>query len=197
LALADKLQVTGIDIFQRQNPDVQEFVPLRWNLNASFKNSPLEDEALDLINSRFLTDGINGSRWELMIQEYKELLKPRGWLQMAETRWVFLSQSGRDLPHLDAWSNAYADALRRMQKNPEITRDLERLVRWAGFEEVESQVHILPVQDFMPYVLGILESFALVPFRRHLGWDSARSMDVIQAAQTELQTPDARITFEL
>lgn len=156
--LADILQATGIDIFDHHRIGVQIFVPITWNLNAPFRSAPPEikdklwRETLDLINSRFLADGIDSSRWEPLVKEYWKWLKPGGWLQMAEIHWTFHSQSGQELPNLGRWSKAYFDALGRyMQKNPDIaTSRLEWLARWAGFEQVNAQVHDILLPDWRP-----------------------------------------------
>jgi hypothetical protein len=51
--------------------------------------------------------------------------------------------------------------------------------------------------DVFLYVQGILKSFALDPFIRILNRSRRQCMDVVQAAQAELRTPAANITFEL
>ena len=47
------------------------------------------------------------------------------------------------------------------------------------------------------YVHDILESFALATFTRLVGWDMERCMQVVRAAQAELRTPNAEISFQL
>ena len=119
---------------------MEEFSKVRWNLNASFKANLGEDrlkrEVFDLINSRFLTDGIHKDRWASLVMEYKQLLKPHGWLQMAEVSWTFHSQSGQALPNLTAWSEAYSRALCLMDRDPQITGRMEQVLAFAGFELV-------------------------------------------------------------
>lgn len=144
------VQVTGIDVFHdTESAGVEEFTKLQWNLNASFRSVPirniLQRQSFDLVNSRFLIDGINRGRWEPLIREYKELLKLGGWLQIAELGWTFHSEHGHNLPNLTSWSDKYHDALRQMEKKPDIASSLERLVRWAGFEGVQCEVHNIPL----------------------------------------------------
>lgn len=183
----------------------------------------------DLINSRFLTDGIDKDRWQSLIEEYKLLLKPRCWLQMVEVLWKFHSPSDQALSSLDEWSKAYMNALTLMQKDPDITESrLEWFARRAGFEQVHKNTRRVMVGNWRPgsylvrvgcerssadwcpedddddedvsvirYVHDMLESVALIPFTRSLGWDMERCMRVVGAAQAELRTPNADISFEL
>jgi hypothetical protein len=137
------------------NPeDVQELDKLRWNLNARFRDIPdkhgLKPEEFDLINSRFLADGINKERWEPLVREYKLLLKPGGWLQMTEAQWKFHSRSGQDLPALKEWSETYHEGLRRMRKVPNIAGSLEQIVRFAGFEHVSATTYDIQVESWRP-----------------------------------------------
>lgn len=149
-------QYTGVDIIDREiardeHPDSGEdeegdsgdvdaagFIKIRWNLNASFRRCRdfPNPGVFHLINSRFLADGIKASRWRSLITEYMQLLAPGGWLQMVEVRWLFQSSYGTTLPHLEAWWNAYADALHRTQRNARIGRNLLDLVRGSGFQNV-------------------------------------------------------------
>jgi hypothetical protein len=151
---ANLVQVTGIDIYHRENSDPQELYKLRWNLNDSLETVPKrfwpEPEDFDLINSRFLMDGIVDGRWGPLLVEYKGRLKPGGWLQMAEVQWVFHSRSGQPLPALTAWSTAYYAGLRAMQKKPDIAPNLDRFVRFAGFQKQLEEVHDIALESWRP-----------------------------------------------
>ena len=137
---------------------LQELDKMRWNLNARFRDAPseydLNPKKFDLINSRFLADGINKERWEPMVGEYKALLKPGGWLQMAEAQWLFSSRSGQDLPALRKWSSIYHGGLSRMRKTPNIAERLEQIVRFAGFERVSATTHDIQVEGWLPGTYG-------------------------------------------
>ncbi|GAB7327958.1 hypothetical protein MBLNU13_g00024t2 [Cladosporium sp. NU13] len=147
-----KSEVTGVDIFIRPRPGVQEFYKEQWNLNAPMqtKKFRLPSNHFDLINSRFLVDGVDERRWDLLVMEYKELLKPKAWLQMAEVEWIFHSQSNRHLPALEIWSGAYNSALAIMQKKPNVAADgwLEWLVRFKGFQQVNGSIHNIPIEEW-------------------------------------------------
>jgi hypothetical protein len=133
---------------------VQELDKLYWNLNARFRDAPseheLKPEGFDLINSRFLADGINKERWEPLVREYKALLRPGGWLQMAEAQWLFGSRSGQALPALTIWSETYYNGLTRMRKAPDIAGRLEQIVRFAGFQQVSAITHDIQVESWRP-----------------------------------------------
>lgn len=157
---ADLLQAkfTGVDIFDRQtshaeddsdgddeerNDAVQEFIRKQWNLNAPFGRAPWK--TFHLINSRFLSDGIDRSRWPVLMTEYWSLLSPGGWVQMVEVDWSFQSDNGTRLPNLEAWWNAYREALQQMGKDPIIARNLCHRLRNAGFERVTGNQISVPI----------------------------------------------------
>jgi len=122
----------------------EEFEKKRWNLNAPFRTdtstSRLRREQFDLINSRFLAEGINTNRWRLYIRELKELLKPGGWLQMVELELVFQSDNGRLAPNasepLHVWSQWYSHTMELSDKNPRIGRLLGQHLQTEGFDSV-------------------------------------------------------------
>jgi hypothetical protein len=154
-------QVIGVDIFDRDeahseqpesdedNVDAAGFERrVFWNLNAPISTMPrqsgLRREVFHLINSRFLADGINTNRWCSLMEDCWELLVPGGWLQMIEPVWAFQSDLGQDLPCLEAWWNHYADALRLMQKNVRVGRDLFGHMIGARFQSIASDSQKVP-----------------------------------------------------
>ncbi|KAM0714902.1 hypothetical protein Q7P37_009367 [Cladosporium fusiforme] len=172
---------------ERQDSPVQEFVKIKWNLNAPFARHPeLGRGTFHLINSRFLADGIDKNRWEPLVREYMEMLAPEGWLQMVEFDWVFQSDRGQNLPNLERWWNMYSGALRSMrkEKDPVVARKLHQLMANAGFDTIKEERKRVPVGDWSnddtdgvmlhrswtrEVISNMLESFALVPFTRVLG----------------------------
>jgi SAM-dependent methyltransferase len=117
---------------------------LRWNLNKPLYESELEQEQFDLINSRFLADGINEDRWRSLVRDCWRLLVPGGWLQMVEPVWAFQSDFGQVLPCLEAWWNHYAEALKLMQKDARAGRYLFDHMRAAEFQSITLKVHDVP-----------------------------------------------------
>jgi SAM-dependent methyltransferase len=155
-------QIFGIDIYERRT-DVQLFQKRQWNLNVSALTAAFRREDMprtfDLINSRFLSDGINRPRWKPLVEEYFELLKPGGWLQMVEVQWIFRSQSNADLPNLMTWSDAYFNALRQMQKDPSIASNMENLVEYPKFGRVEKTVHQVSIGEWRPGTYGAVTRY--------------------------------------
>lgn len=166
--------MTGVDIFLGQRDDddddggndsngsgrnidpVQEYVKKRWNLNASFRDDRSEDrlrpESFDLINSRYLAEGINTDRWPSYVRELRHLLKPGGWLQMVEIQFPFQSASGLlpDESCLTQWWQWYSWALHRMGKNVRIGRELGQLLTAQGFQHVRPVSRDVPIGDWDP-----------------------------------------------
>lgn len=126
---------------------VQEFDKYRWNLNARFRDdnssSRLRPDTFDLINSRFLAEGIDANRWSSYIEELKLLLRPGGWLQMVELELRFQSHSGRlqytPQEPLFRWQGWYDATMREKNKDPRIGSQLGTYMRRAGFENVETR----------------------------------------------------------
>jgi hypothetical protein len=175
------LQVVGVDIIDRDNthsgqPESDGHIGedhhvdaagferrVHWNLNASIQDMPsdsdtrLRREVFHLINSRFLTDGINTKRWRSLVKECWELLVPGGWLQMVEPVWMFQSDNGKTelLQRLTAWWDHYAYALQQMDKNARIGRGLSSIMGEAKFQEVKSETQSIPVAGWRD---GVLDS---------------------------------------
>ena len=163
-------QITGVDIYLGEEDDednsngngadfnaVQEFIKKRWNLNAPFSRDRSEDrlvpDSFDLINSRYLAEGINADRWTTYVRELGILLKPGGWLQMVEIQFPFQSQSGRlpDDSYLRRWWDWYAWTLERLGKNVRIGRELEQRMRGEQrFRQVRAQAIDVPVGEWNP-----------------------------------------------
>lgn len=163
-------QVTGIDIFlgeedesdesgdegsSRQHADsVQEIVKVRWNLNAPFRDdssdNQLKPETFDLVNSRYLAEGINENRWPSYVRELRQVLKRGGWLQMVEIQFPFQSNNGTlpDDSCLTRWWQWYSRALGRMGKDIRIGQNLGHLMRQEGFRHVQALSRELPVGNW-------------------------------------------------
>lgn len=129
---------------------VQEFVKVRWNLNASLRGSGLRRQSFDLINSRFLAEGIDRQRWSSYIAELRALLKPGGWLQMVEAHLIFQSDTGRPKPNLEAWWTYYKRAMESINRDPGIAPHLQRSMAGAGFANVVQKAFDVPIGGWKP-----------------------------------------------
>lgn len=120
-------------------------------MNAPFhveKPRPsLRREQFDLINSRFLADGLSAGRWRPYVQELKEMLKPGGWVQMVELELLFQSDNGLLTDHspLRLWSDAYRNAMERNGRDPRVGRKLYGLMRRAGFDNISASEYQLRI----------------------------------------------------
>jgi hypothetical protein len=151
--------VTGVDVYfgdgtedsgsdSDEEDAVQEYVQKRWNLNASFRadTSPtrLRPEQFDLINSRFLSEGINADRWPSLIRELRALLKPGGWLQMVELELRFQSDNGRlqqsNNEPLYLWGECYRTRMQQLGKDPRIGARLVHYLQREAFDTISSRV---------------------------------------------------------
>lgn len=153
-------QVTGIDIFLGRDFESSH---IRWNLNAPFRlhQDELRRDRYDLINSRFLTSGIDSLRWPSYVQDLFNRLNPGGWLQMTEAYMNIQSDSGRrdEAPSIGRWWDLYSTALERQGKDPRVGTtvmnrsqrawgNLTSLMRDAGFVGVQTQLPRLPIGDW-------------------------------------------------
>ncbi|KAK4554610.1 hypothetical protein LTR86_008465 [Recurvomyces mirabilis] len=137
---------------------VQEFVKKRWNLNARFSTDRSADrlrpESFDLINSRFLSEGIDTGRWASYVVDLKRLLKPGGWLQMIELEFLFQSHSGRlslELTEpLRLWTEWYDTTMRQSNRDPRAGSRLRGHLDAAGFDEIQHYRRHLFVGSWNP-----------------------------------------------
>ncbi|KAK3620280.1 hypothetical protein LTR56_023494 [Elasticomyces elasticus] len=146
-------EVTGVDIFLGEDSDdedededdgVEEFRKKRWNLNAPFSEdrdeNHLRREEFNLINSRFLAEGIDTNRWQPYIRELKELLEPGGWIQLVELDLRFQSDNGRLDPNSGAplvvWNDWYRQTMVNRNKDPRVGQRLHQYLQVAGFQQV-------------------------------------------------------------
>ncbi|TKA65407.1 hypothetical protein B0A55_10746 [Friedmanniomyces simplex] len=201
------------------NDGVQEFERKRWNLNAPFRADPspsqLKREQFDLVNSRFLAEGINADRWPTYIRELKKLLKPGGWLQMVELELVFQSDNGRLAPNasepLYVWSEWYRHAMTQRNKNPRVGQLLGQYLQTEGFDNVWSGPQRLEIgrwnsafsnMDIRANVSKTLETVLLWPCagapagqRPLMSLELYRAM--VQNAQAQLQNDSLRLYYQV
>jgi hypothetical protein len=142
-------QVVAIDLFHTEgsSPGV---VKKRWNLNEAFRydHDELARDRYDLVNSRFLAEGINSDRWPSYIQDLYHRLRRDGWLQMVEAQFNIQSSSGRPLKYLPTWWTMYSQALQRQNKDPRAGTQLARHMRNAGFVNIVEDPRVLPIGEW-------------------------------------------------
>lgn len=131
-------------------------------MNAPFRRdrATLSADKYDLVNSRFVMDGIDTNRWPSYVQDLFDRLRPRGWLQMTEVYLNIQSDSGRinEAPHLMRWWECYSQGLEQQNKDPRAgtimrvnTRpwaDLAELMQNTGFVKIRREQHSLPIGEW-------------------------------------------------
>lgn len=146
--------------------EVQEFVKRRWNLNASFRDAPrnfdLRPETFDLINSRMLAEGIGIGRWQEYISQLSHMLKPGGYVQVAELH-LHVQSSNGTLPDdscLGRWWVLYRQASDILHRDPRVGGRLHALLTNAGLVDVRSVARDIPLGRWKA---GILDHNSHIP----------------------------------
>ncbi|KAF2469693.1 S-adenosyl-L-methionine-dependent methyltransferase [Lindgomyces ingoldianus] len=197
-------QVTGIDIYPVLISDQPDNLYLYgFNLNDRLNDPEVfERNAYNLIHSRFVAPGIKKNRWRSYIRDMKALMRPGGWLQMAEYYLNIQSGSGRLSSNsaLRRWWEAYSRALEDSNRNPRVGQKLQEYMTEAGLRDVGGTVLHLPIgawdpdptrsaigRDCVGMVCELLDSLAIWPLTEKLGWTAAQVKILTDAARVEIQ----------
>lgn len=182
-------------------------VKKRWNLNEPFRydQEELARDKYDLVNSRFLADSINASRWASYVQDLHDRLRGGGWLQMLEAQFNIQSRSGRPLEYLSRWWNIYSQALERQNKDPRVGTELSRHLHNAGFINIAVEPKQLPVGEWhqdprLREVGRDMKSIALQTLRslgiwhcRQAGMQESDFEDLIAGCEREVSDMSLRL----
>jgi hypothetical protein len=129
-----------------------------YNLNDRL-NQPevFESRPYDLIHSRFVAPGIKRSRWASYVRDMRVLLRPRGWIQLAEYQLHIMSNNGRatEQSAVYRWWQGYARAMTDLHHDPRVGPRLHDIVSAAGFRDVQVQYMRLPVGGWDPGTYGV------------------------------------------
>lgn len=136
-------QVTGIDLSPIQ--------PAWTPPNCEFVIDDIEDDwaypenHFDLIHIRCLMGSIKN--WPRLYQQAYERAKPGGWVQHLDMSIMFTSDDGSvSGDHImPQWSQTFIDCGEQIGKTFLITSRASRLIREAGFEDVEEKWYKVPV----------------------------------------------------
>ncbi|KAJ9629893.1 hypothetical protein H2203_002277, partial [Taxawa tesnikishii (nom. ined.)] len=125
----------------------------RWNLNNPFRSDGDELRRIryDLINSRFLAEGIDATRWPAYIRDLRGRLTEGGWLQMLEFNLNIQSDSGRreEAHSLVTWMDHYSQAMQRLQRDPLVGNKLQQYMAAAGLVDVRYERQRLPIGPWL------------------------------------------------
>lgn len=107
-----------------------------------------ESEKFDFIHSRCVAAGIRANRWNGYIRDLRDMLRPGGYLQVAEYNLNFNSDTGlldRGSP-LSHWNDVYNHVMQQtFSRDPMIGRQLESKLIAQGFRGVHAEMHRLPI----------------------------------------------------
>jgi hypothetical protein len=107
------------------------------------------EEPFDFIHSRCVSAGIKKNRWDSYIRDLKYLLRPGGWVQLAEYYLNFQSDNGRLIENqhcLRRWSQMYLKVMdEHLDRDPRIGRKLADKLRNQRFRHVRSKQIQIPI----------------------------------------------------
>jgi hypothetical protein len=119
-----------------------------YNLNDRLNDPEVfKARAYDLIHSRFVGPGIKRNRWLSYIEDMRMLLRPGGWVQIAEY-YLNIQSSNGSLPDTSAlrrWWLAYAGAMESLHRAPRIGQRLQQLLMEARLSDVRVDAIPLPI----------------------------------------------------
>ncbi|KAF9734434.1 UMTA methyltransferase [Paraphaeosphaeria minitans] len=201
--LADPVKLRSV--YPEPLPDQPDNLSLYgYNLNDRFDVPDVfEYKPYDLIHSRFVAQGIKSTRWPTYVQDMKRLLKPTGWVQMAEYYLNIQSNSGRlgiDSA-LRKWWGKYVEAMESSRRDPRVgPQRLGRLLSDAGYKHINLNTFQLPIggwrsephmakigRDSVEMVSELLESASLWLFTDRLGMSAAEVGTLNSDAKRELR----------
>lgn len=139
---------------RRGLPDQPDNLELfSYNLNDRLNDPEVfETRPYDLIHSRFVAPGIKKTRWASYIRDMRVLLRPGGWVQLAEYHLHIQSNSGRltERSAVYRWWQGYARSMTDLQRDPRVAPRLQELVAAAGLRDVQTDYKRLPIGGWHP-----------------------------------------------
>jgi hypothetical protein len=107
-----------------------------------------DEEPFDFIHSRCVGGGIKKRRWDTYLGDLRSMLRPGGFVQLAEYYLNFQSDNGmlqRDAG-LSRWWSKYAEVIENdFDRDPRIGRKLEDKLRAQRFRHVRSRQYRIPI----------------------------------------------------
>ena len=172
-----EIQVSGIDISRAMIQFAQAQALSRGYGNASFTvmdvKQPLlfEDASFDLVNERTLLGVMGPGEWPQLLAECKRVLRPGGIIRLTELEMpLTTSPAFEELNYITA--RAFYEAGRSFSvdgRHIGITPVLKRLLRDAGFQNVNHQGYVIDISagtaDFEGFFRNFVYGFDLTkPF---------------------------------
>lgn len=176
--------VVGIDL----SPIQPSFVPpnCHFEIEDCTSEWTYEEDAFDFVHLRCLFGSI--ADWPSLYREIYAHTKPGGWIQQLEMSIEFKSDDGTVGPdHIMAqWSRTFIEAGDKLGKTFKIADEAAKLIKEAGFTDVEERWYKLPVGPWtkdkklkeigrynLLYCLEGCEGWALYLLTRVMEWKLA------------------------
>lgn len=198
------MHVTGIDISQSMIEYAQAMAQVRHLTNAHFRVmnalEPLAfpDAAFDLVNIRTVATAIPPASWPPLLHECRRLLRPGGTLRVTDGEIGFSNKAAFETINIRI-NQALAHSGKSFSPTGQhlgLVTVLVRLLKEAGFEQVQQQAHVIDHSFGTRAHAGYCDDyrFALPLLEAFLAGTSETTKEqyqqLSQQALDEMQEPD-------
>jgi SAM-dependent methyltransferase len=147
--LYPEIEVTGIDIskrmiaYARAHAQVQQLPNAHFRVMDALKPLDFPDASFDLVNARTIAGFVPRDGWPKLVAECKRLLRPGGTLRLSEGEWGFTNKYAHQMLISMAVKALHlaGKGLSPTGRNCDVIPMLPRLLRNAGFHDVQSRAH--------------------------------------------------------
>ena len=197
--------------------DICPFVPDMVPPNVQFRQDDVEHEAdwnwshqFDYIHSRNNT-GVFKDPQKLILRSFHSL-ENLGWLELADfDMYAYSLDNSLTRSHaISHWCAKMCEASEKEGKSLRFGRELESLVREAGFENIQSRKMLVPLGSWAEgewnreigkynwaWFWEGLEGFSWRPFVKVLGWSWDSLQVLLAQVRNEMKDPAIRVIFDL
>jgi ubiquinone/menaquinone biosynthesis C-methylase UbiE len=174
-----EMEIVGTDIseatvnYNFAQARVRNLQNVTFEVMDARKPFTFHDHSFDLVNGRLLTGFMDTDAWPRLLAECKRVLRPGGFIRLAEVEDIISNSRA----YQDSWAY-FHEALVKLKRtysvdgrSAGITYMLTRLLREAGFQDIESKAFSLdsshstpmhyPMFRNMESVLALLKPFIL------------------------------------
>jgi ubiquinone/menaquinone biosynthesis C-methylase UbiE len=164
------IQVTGVDISEPMINYARAHAQARGLDNAHFRVmnalEPLDfrDASFDLVNARTIVGFMTPDAWPILLQECKRVLRPGGTIRLSEFDKA-ITTSPITGQVWDLLARAMSVAGRTFSpdgRSMGITTHLARLLRQAGFQDIQSRAHDIDHAAGTPAFEGWYQNYRIV-----------------------------------
>ncbi|GAC1345735.1 MAG: hypothetical protein NVSMB27_08290 [Ktedonobacteraceae bacterium] len=198
------MKVVGVDISQLMVTYARSQAQRQRQKNVSFKvmdalkSLDVPDNSFDLVNMRFITAFMTRDAWPRLLQECKRILRSGGVLRVTESEWNITNAPASEKI---MGMTARAVYLAGQTFSPDgrqvgITPVLGRLLRDAGFQNIQKMAHVLDFSFGAEAHEGWCQNCMVIhkliqPFLIKMGVTTQEEIDLLyQQEQEEMQSED-------